>query len=66
MTPNALFSYSFFLCLTLWNVSSLVSASPFKPGDQAPEFTLTSLDKKQISLKSLRAKGHVILVFWET
>jgi len=37
-----------------------------KAGTQAPSFTLGSLDGNQVSLKSLRAKGHVMLVFWTT
>lgn len=34
--------------------------------DQAPSFTLKSLDGDQVSLKSLRSSGLVMLVFWTT
>lgn len=37
-----------------------------KTGDQAPPFTLKSLNGEQVSLKNLRSKGPVMLVFWTT
>jgi len=37
-----------------------------KAGTIAPAFTLKSMSGQQVSLKSLTAKGHVMLVFWET
>ena len=43
-----------------------VHAEPPKPGSLAPEFTLIALNKTPVSLSSLRAKGHVMLIFWET
>jgi peroxiredoxin len=42
-----------------------VSAQQLKIGDAAPDFTLTALDGKQVSISSLR--GRVILLdFWAT
>lgn len=59
-----------------YTVSSLVIAmaltwlgnahAELKPGAKAPEFTLAALDKKPVALKDLLAKGHVMLIFWET
>jgi len=49
--------------LLLW--SDITRAEGLKPGTQAPDFTLTALDKKSVTLKSLLAKGHVMLIFWE-
>ncbi len=37
-----------------------------KVGQQAPEFELNDLKGKTHSLKELRKKGHVLLVFWST
>jgi peroxiredoxin len=37
-----------------------------KPGQQAPRFELKQLDGPKVSLDQLLAKGHVMLVFWET
>jgi len=54
------------LCLTLSTFVCLAQAATLKPGDIAPEFSLPSLEKKTVSLTGLRAKGHVMLVFWET
>jgi len=45
---------------------SVNAHAALKTGTQAPPFTLQSLDGKQVTLKSLRAKGHVMLVFWTT
>ncbi len=45
---------------------SVNASAALKTGTQAPPFTLQSLEGKQVSLKSLRAKGHVMLVFWTT
>jgi len=35
-------------------------------GQTAPEFTLFDLQGKSVSLKSLKKKGPVLLVFWST
>jgi peroxiredoxin len=35
-------------------------------GQTAPEFSITDLAGKQHSLKQLREKGHVLLIFWST
>lgn len=43
-----------------------VHATTPKPGSLAPEFTLSSLSKTPVTLSGLRAKGHVMLIFWET
>jgi len=40
-------------------------AAGLKAGALAPGFNLKSLNGKQVSLKSLRDKGLVMLVFWE-
>ncbi len=45
---------------------SINAHAALKAGTQAPPFTLKSLDGKQVSLKNLRAKGPVMLVFWTT
>jgi len=44
----------------------LLSQAALEVGHVAPKFTLKSLDGPDISLKELSAKGHVMLVFWET
>ena len=44
----------------------VVHADIPKPGSLAPEFTLVALNNTPVSLSSLRAKGHVMLIFWET
>jgi len=46
-------------------LTSVYATTP-KPGSLAPEFTLTALNKTPVSLSGLRAKGHVMLIFWET
>ena len=66
MTSNTQFRYAFLSYLLLWMVYAPVFSAPFNPGDQAPEFTLIKLDKKAVSLQSLRTTGYVMLVFWET
>lgn len=50
----------------MFGVMSSVSAAGLKPGDMAPDFTLQSLDGPKVSLQDLLAKGHVMLIFWET
>jgi len=45
---------------------SVSRADILKAGDQAPDFTLMSLEMKPVSLKTLRNQGHVMLIFWET
>ncbi len=47
-------------------VTVTASHARLKQGELAPSFTLKSLDGKVVSLKSLLARGHVMLVFWET
>lgn len=37
-----------------------------KTGDTAPSFSLKSLDGPITTLDELTAKGHVMLIFWET
>ena len=54
------------LCLILLSGFTIVNAAGLKPGEQAPGFSLKSLGGEQIALKDLLAKGHVMLVFWET
>jgi peroxiredoxin len=54
------------LCLFMVSATTTVSAAGLKPGDLAPDFSLKSLGGEQITLKDLLAKGHVMLVFWET
>jgi cytochrome c biogenesis protein CcmG/thiol:disulfide interchange protein DsbE len=53
------------LCFTLCIVLT-THAAGLKPGETAPGFSLKSLDGPPVSLKMLLAKGHVMLVFWET
>lgn len=50
----------------MFGVMSSISAAGLKPGDMAPGFTLQSLDGPKVSLQGLLAKGHVMLIFWET
>lgn len=54
------------LCLILLSAFMVVNAAGLKPGEPAPGFSLKSLGGGQITLKNLLAKGHVMLVFWET
>lgn len=35
-------------------------------GEPAPGFELTSVEGEPVSLEQLRARGHVLLVFWST
>ncbi len=49
------------LCLLL--LPTLCLSSPLI-GKTAPGFNLKSIENKAVSLKQLRAKGHVMLVFW--
>jgi peroxiredoxin len=53
---------SIMLSLTLTDIQA---ATP-KPDSLAPEFTLKALNNAPVSLSGLRAKGHVMLIFWET
>ena len=66
MNITRLYHYPLTIGLALILISTICQAETLKPGDLAPEFTLTALDKKSVSLKGLRSKGHVMLVFWET
>lgn len=43
-----------------------IEAAGLNPGDIAPDFSLKSLDGQQVALQDLLAKGHVMLIFWET
>ena len=52
--------------LLLLSAITTVNAVGLKPGEVAPDFSLKSLTGEQIALKDLLAKGHVMLVFWET
>jgi peroxiredoxin len=54
------------LCFVLLSTITAVGAAGLKPDEPAPGFSLKSLAGEQISLKDLLAKGHVMLVFWET
>jgi peroxiredoxin len=54
------------LCFVLLYAFASASAAGLKAGEQAPGFFLKSLGGEQVTLKSLLAKGHVMLVFWET
>ncbi len=57
------------LALLLASVLIIVSCSPgggsLKAGSKAPDFKLTSLDGRSVSLSGLRGKG-VMLNFWAT
>lgn len=55
--------YSLFLILSLMIFQAHAKVG-YKVGNHAPEFKLKSLDGKLHSLKQLRKKGHVMLVFW--
>ncbi len=37
---------------------------PIKVGDQAPDFTLYNTEKQEVSLKDLRSKSNVVLLFF--
>lgn len=50
--------------LLLLFVFQAVAVTGYKVGNTAPEFKLKSLNGKMHSLKSLRKKGHVLIVFW--
>jgi len=52
--------------LLIFAVASNNAHAGLKAGSQAPPFSLKSLDGKIVSLGSLLAKGHVMLVFWTT
>ena len=54
------------LSLGLGLMLTPVHAEIPKVGSLAPEFTLVALNKTPVSLSALRAKGHVMLIFWET
>lgn len=54
------------LCCSLLGAMMTISAAGLKPGDMAPDFSLKSLEGQQIGLQDLLAKGHVMLIFWET
>ena len=56
---------SSFLTFCLLSASLLTHAG-LKLGETAPSFSLKSLDGPTVSLKELTAKGHVMLIFWET
>ena len=54
------------LSLSLSLMLTQVHAEIPKVGSLAPGFTLVALNKTPVSLSALRAKGHVMLIFWET
>ena len=45
-------------------VALLLGASPLKPGDQAPDFTLPSTEGEPIALSRALAQGPVVLFFF--
>ena len=47
-------------------ISTSISASSYKVGQTASDFSLKDLDGKLVTLKELLKQGHVLLVFWET
>lgn len=53
------------LTLALSTLSSW-SMGALKAGDTAPDFSLKSLNGPVVTLDDLTAKGHVMLIFWET
>ena len=53
------------ILLAAFSGASFASIGP-KVGETAPDFSLTDLNKKVYTLKGLRSKGHVLLVFWST
>jgi len=53
------------LLLGILSSASWGSVGP-RVGETAPDFSLTDLNKKVYTLKGLRSKGHVLLVFWST
>ena len=53
------------LLFLLLQLSLASMAAGLKPGMDAPGFDLKSLQGKQVTLRSLQDKGHVMLVFWE-
>ena len=66
MRHHSLHHYLYTLCIAMSLLPPATHAEIPKPGSLAPDFTLTALNKKPVSLSSLRAKGHVMLIFWET
>lgn len=50
---------------TIWNNAQQNDSSPPKVGDQAPDFTLQTLDGKTVSLSDYKGKG-IFLNFWGT
>lgn len=63
--PRAIQQLYTFLFLLLASSTVMASIGP-KVGQQAPGFELKDLKGKTHSLKDLRKKGHVLLVFWST
>lgn len=47
------------------SLSQYSMAAALKTGTTAPDFTLKSLQGKQIALKDLQKKGITMLIFWE-
>jgi peroxiredoxin len=54
------------LAASLLFLSPLAGAAPSREGIPAPEFTVRSLDNRDLRLASLRHHGPVIVEFWAT
>ncbi|TMO55467.1 TlpA family protein disulfide reductase [Pseudoalteromonas phenolica] len=56
----------FLLCLLLLNLPISAQAAPLRVGDQAPEFSVTTLAGQQLALSKFVGKKPVYLKFWAT
>lgn len=65
MKSRAIFIGGVILGLLLISISPPAGAVSLRPGDSAPEFTLSDIDGKAITLSAFRGKT-VLLVFWST
>ena len=54
------------LIFTLSVTGSAISAVGPEVGQTAPEFSLDDMSGNQVTLKELRSKGYVMLLFWST
>jgi peroxiredoxin len=61
-----LFTFTALLLAGLLTASAANAATGPEVGQTAPDFTLNNLDGKPVSLRQLRAKGYVLVVFWAT